>query len=161
MVFTAIAVWLLVASVPLWGYRWFLYSRLDGQERRIFKRLVAKRYESAFRFGARIFGFLVALATAVILFGYGLGYLKQGSFQIGSYKDTIKNQLYSGLDPVDRALDFLHYDQPLPIAVLTKCLLLSIVFTLVSTAFRDIYVLHRLGRKLERADTGDDQGDAI
>jgi len=150
MVFHAIAVWLLVASVPLWAYRWFLFARLEVREREIFRRIVTKRYESAFRFGARVFGFLVALAVAVILFVYGLRYLKQGSLEIGAFKDTIRSRLYSGMEPVDQVLNSLHYEQPLPLALLTTCLVLSVVFTLVATALRDISTILRLRKKVER-----------
>lgn len=150
MVFHAIAVWLLVASVPLWVYRWVLYARLDIREREVFRRIVTKRYESAFRFGARIFGFLIALAVAVILFVYGLSYLKKGSVEIGAYKDTIRSRFYSGMEPVDQALNSFHYEQPLPLAILTTCLVLSVVFTLVATALRDISTILRLRKKLQR-----------
>ena len=156
MVFHAIAVWLLVASVPLWAYRWFLYVKLDDRERQIFKRLVTKRYEGAFAFGARMFGFLVALAAAVLLLVYGLRYLKNGALEVGVYKETIRGRLYSGMEPVDQALNTFHYEQPLPVAILTTCFLLSVVFTLVSTALRDIATLLRLRKKLERLQTGRD-----
>jgi len=150
MVFHVIALWLLVLSVPLWGYRWFVFSKLDTRERSVFKRIVTRRHESAFAFGARIFGFLVALAVAVILFVYGLRYLKQGSVEIGPYKETIRSRLYSGMEPVDQALNSFHYEQPLPIAILTTCFLLSVAFTLVATALRDISLIGRLRQKLEK-----------
>jgi len=148
MVFHAIAVWLLVASVPLWGYRWLVYLRLAPRERAVFKRLVTRRHESAVGFGARIFGFLVALAGAVVLLVYGLGYLKEGSVQITSYKTLVRSRLYSGLEPVDQALNSYHYDQPVPLAIVTACFLLAVGFTLVSSALRDISVISRLRRKL-------------
>jgi len=150
MVFHGIAVWLLVASVPLWAYRWFAFSKLESRERAVFKRIVSKRHESAFGFGARIFGFLIALAAAVILFVYALVYLKQGHLQVGAYKETIRGRLYSGVESVDQALNTFHYEQPLPLAILTTCLLLSVVFTLVVTALRDIVLLSRLRSKLDR-----------
>lgn len=148
MVFHVIGTWLLVASVPLWIYRWFVYSKLDDRERLIFKRLLKHRYESAFAFGARIFGFLVVLAVAVIVLVVGLRYLKYGSIQIGAYREVMRNRLYSGVEPVDQALDTFHYDQLMPVAILTTCLLLSVAFTLVSTAVRDIFVVSRLHKKV-------------
>jgi multisubunit Na+/H+ antiporter MnhC subunit len=154
MVFHTIAVWLLVASVPLWGYRWYVFFGLEPRERAIFRRIVTKHYESAFRFGARVFGYLVALAIAVMLFVYTLGYLKKGQIQIGAYKETIRSRLYSGLEPVDQALNTLHYEQPLPVAILITCLVLSVVFTLVAIALRDISLLSRLRRKLTRVHRG-------
>lgn len=150
MVFHTIAVWLLVASVPLWAYRWYLFAKLEGRERDVFKRIITKRYESAFRFGARVFGYLVALAAAVILFVYALSFLKKGHVQIGAYSETIRSRMYSGLEPVDQALNTFHYEQPLPLAILTTCLVLSVVFTLVATALRDITTILRLRKKLER-----------
>jgi hypothetical protein len=149
MVFHVIGMWLLAAAIPLWIYRWFVYSRLDSRERLIFKRLLKHRYENAFAFGARIFGFLVALAVAVILLVFGLRFLKYGSLQIGAYRDMMKNRLYSGLEPVDQALDTFHYDQLIPVALLTTSLFLSVAFTLVATAIRDIIVVRRLNKKVD------------
>ncbi|ASP33927.1 hypothetical protein [Labrenzia sp. VG12] len=154
MVFHAIAVWLLVASLPLWAYRWFLYAKLDERERQIFKRLVTKRYEGAFAFGARMFGFLVALAASVLLLVYSLRYFKHGSLELGVYKETVRTRLYSGMEPVDQALNTFHYEQPLPVAILTTCFLLSVVFTLVATALRDVATILRLRKKLERIQSG-------
>lgn len=150
MVFHVIAVWLLAASVPLWAYRWFIYSNLDIREREVFKRLLARRTESAFRFGARIFGFLVALATAVILLVFTLRYLKQGSVELGVFSQTVRSRLYFGMEPIDQALNSYHYDQALPVAVLTVCLLLTVAFTLTAAALRDISMIKKLHRKLQR-----------
>jgi hypothetical protein len=150
MVFHVIAVWLLAASVPLWAYRWFLYSNLDIRERQVFKRLLSRRTESAFRFGARIFGFLVALAAAVILLVFTLRYLKQGSVEFGVFSQTVRSRLYFGMEPIDQALNSYHYDQSLPVAVLTVCLLLSVAFTLTAAALRDISMIKKLHRKLQR-----------
>lgn len=150
MVFHTIAVWLLVASVPLWAYRWYLYARLEDRERGVFKRIITKRYESAFRFGARVFGYLVALAVAVLLFVYTLGYLKTGHVQVGAYSETIRSRMYIGLEPIDQALNTYHYEQPLPVAILITCFVLSVVFTLVATALRDISTILRLRKKLKR-----------
>jgi hypothetical protein len=149
MVFHVIGMWLLAAAIPLWIYRWFVYSKLDSRERLIFKRLLKHRYENAFAFGARIFGFLVALAVAVILLVFGLRFLKHGSLQIGAYRDMMRNRLYSGVEPVDQALDAFHYDQLLPVALLTTSLFLSVAFTLVATAIRDIIVVRRLNKKVD------------
>ncbi|MCR9061862.1 MAG: hypothetical protein NXI02_31345, partial [Rhodobacteraceae bacterium] len=48
-----------------------------------------------------------------------------------------------------RALDAYHYDQFLPVAILTTCALLSVAFTLVATALRDISMMSRLNKKLQ------------
>ena len=148
MVFHVIGMWLLILSIPLWIYRWVAYSRLDDRERAIFKRLLKHRYENALAFGFRIFGFLVAVAVAVIVLVVGLRFLKYGSIQIGAYRDVMRNRLYSGVEPVDQALNTFHYDQLLPIAILTTCALLSVAFTLVATALRDIFVVLRLNKKV-------------
>lgn len=148
MVFHAIAMWLLAAAVPLWIYRWYVYSRLDARERAIYTRIVKQRYESAYAFALQIFGFLVAVSTAVILLVIGLRYIKQGSIEFGAYRETMRNRLYSGVDPIDSALDAYHYDQLLPVAIVTTCALLSVTFTLVATALRDISLMSRLNRKL-------------
>lgn len=148
MVFHAIGVWLLVISVPLWAYRWFAFSKLTGRERLAFKRLIKRRHESSFGFALRVFGFLVALAMSVILLVLGLRYFKQGSLELGTFRDTMRGRLYSGLEPVDQALNTFHYDQWLPIAILTTCALLSVAFTLVATALRDISVMGRLRKRL-------------
>jgi hypothetical protein len=149
MVFHAIGVWLLVAAIPLWIYRWYVFSRLEGRERRIFKRIVKRRHENAYAFALQMFGFLIALAAAVILLVLGLRYIKQGSLELGAYRETIRNRLYSGIDPVDRMLDTYHYDQFLPVAIVTTCALLSVAFTLVATALRDISLMSRLNKKLD------------
>jgi len=149
MVFHAIGVWLLVAAVPLWIYRWYAFSKLDARERRIFTRIVRRRHENAYAFALQMFGFLLALAAAVIVLVMGLRYIKQGSIEFGAYRETIRNRLYSGVDPIDRALDAYHYDQLMPIAIITTCALLSVAFTLVATALRDISLMSRLNKKLE------------
>lgn len=149
MVFHAIGMWLLAASIPLWIYRWIVYSKLDEQERLVFRRIIKRRHENAFSFAFRMFGYLVALAAAVFLLVLGLRYFKYGSLQIGAYRETIRGRLYSGYEPIDQTLDLLHYDQLLPIAILTTCALLSVAFTLVATALRDISTVSRLRKKLE------------
>lgn len=149
MVFHAIGMWLLVAAVPLWIYRWYVFSRLDARERRIFKRIVKRRHENAYAFALQMFGYLLALAAAVILLVMGLRYIKQGSLEFGAYRDVMRNRLYSGVDPIDQALDAYHYDQMLPIAIITTCALLSVAFTLVATALRDVSLMSRLNRKLD------------
>ena len=149
MVFHAIGMWLLAAAIPLWIYRWIVYSKLDERERVVFKRIIKRRHENAFAFAFRMFGYLVALAAAVFLLVLGLRYFKYGSLQIGAYRETIRGRLYSGYEPVDQMLDTVHYDQLLPIAILTTCALLSVAFTLVATALRDISTVSRLRRKLD------------
>lgn len=150
MVFNAIAVWLLIASVPLWIYRWFLFSRLTARERQMFKRLVAQRHESAFMFALRMAGYLIVLAFSVFVVLFGLRYLKDGDLGITTYSDTIRSRLYSGIGPVDNALDKFHYDQMLPVAALTTILFLTVSFTLATAALRDISLIRRLLRKVRQ-----------
>ncbi|WP_299815011.1 hypothetical protein [uncultured Roseibium sp.] len=157
MVFNAIAVWLLIAAVPLWIYRWIVYSRLSVAGREVFKRRVARRKERAIGFALRLFGFLSVFAVSVIIVVFGLRYLKHGTLPLEPYREIVRSRLYSGVEPVDQALDMFHYNQLLPVAILTTCLLLSIAFTLVAAALRDISVIGRLRRKLNRIShrTGD------
>ena len=108
-----------------------------------------RRHENAYAFALQMFGFLLALAAAVILLVIGLRYIKQGSLEFGAYRDVMRNRLYSGVDPIDQALDAYHYDQMLPIAIITTCALLSVAFTLVATALRDVSLMSRLNRKLD------------
>lgn len=150
MVFNAIAFWLLIAAVPLWAYRWLLYSRLDLRERQMIRRLIVRRHERAFGFGLRVFGYLLALAVMVIAVIFTLRYLKHGTIGFSAYSDTIRSRFYSGIDPIDQTLDAWHYDQMLPVAVFMTILALSIGFTLVATALRDIVVIRKLRRKLRR-----------
>ncbi len=150
MIFHVIGMWLLVASIPLWAIRWYFFSTLSTREQQVFRRLVSRRHENPFAFAFRMFGFLLALATAVILLVVSLRYLKYGALQIGSFREALRSRLYSGVDGIDQALDTLHYDQLLPVAVATTCALLAVSFTLVSTALRDITMIRRLSRKTER-----------
>jgi hypothetical protein len=150
MVFHVIGFWLLMLAIPLWGYRFFLTSKLAYREKKIFRRLLDHADERAYFFALKLFGFLVALSAAVLAMVAGLGYIKHGSTQIGSYREVIRSRIYSGVDPVDQALDTFHYDQWLPIAFLTTCALLSISFTLVATALRDISLLNRLRKRLKK-----------
>ncbi|GAA0774908.1 hypothetical protein E1180_01375 [Roseibium denhamense] len=150
MVFNTISFWLLVLAVPLWAMRWRFYGLMSAREKQIFKRLVSRRHESGLGFAARIFGFLVALAAAVITLVLGLRYLKHGTVEIGAYKEVMRSRIYSGVEPVDQALDIVHYNQLFPIAVLTTCAVLSIAFALVATGLRDISTINRLRRRVER-----------
>lgn len=148
MVFNAIAVWLLIGAIPLWAYRWLIYSRLEPREKQIFRRIVLHRHERAVYFALRMFGYLVALAIAVMAVVFGLRYLKHGNLEVGAYRDMIRSRYYSGVGPFDEALNTFHYDQMLPVALLTTCALLSIAFTLVASALRDISTIRKLTRKL-------------
>jgi UPF0716 family protein affecting phage T7 exclusion len=150
MVFNAIALWLLIASVPLWIYRWFLFSRLTARERQMFKRLVAQRHESAFMFAARMAGYLIVLALSVFVVVFGLRYLKNGNLGLSTYSDTIRSRMYSGIDPVDHMLDSFHYDQMLPVAALTTILFLTASFTLATAAVRDISLIRRMQKKVRK-----------
>ena len=150
MGFNAIAVWLLIASVPLWMYRWALFFRLTTRERLMFKRLVAQRHESSFVFALRMAGYLIILAVAVFFVVFGLRYLKNGNLGITTYRETISSRFYSGIEPLDHALDSFHYDQILPVAALTTILLVSVSFSLVSAALRDISLIRRLQKKLKK-----------
>ncbi|MBN9673535.1 hypothetical protein [Roseibium aggregatum] len=149
MVFHGIGMWLLVLSAPLWAYRWLAFLRLDAKGRRIFKHIVSHRHENPYGFALRAFAFLVAMAAGVTLFIFTLASLKTNSFEIGAFREYARRRLYSGNDPVDRFLDTFHYDQFLPIAILTTCALLAVAFTLVATALRDISIIRRLRGKLE------------
>lgn len=150
MVFQAIGFWLLMLSIPLWAYRFSLSARLNRREYRIFRRLIEKADERIFFFAVRLFGFLVAISVGVMALVAGLGYAKNGSTDFGAYREVVKSRLYSGVDMVDEALDTFHYDQWFPIAVLTTCALLSISFTLVGAALREISILRRLRQRLQR-----------
>ncbi|EAV43211.1 hypothetical protein SIAM614_20346 [Stappia aggregata IAM 12614] len=150
MVFNAIAVWLLIASVPLWICRWFLFSRLTARERLMFKRLVAQRHESAFMFAARMAGYLIVLAFCVFVVVFGLRYLKNGNLGITTYSDIIRSRFYSGIDPLDHMIDSYHYDQMLPVAVLTTILFLTVSFTLATAALRDISLIRRMQKKVRK-----------
>ncbi|TYC55716.1 hypothetical protein FMN50_11800 [Rhodobacterales bacterium] len=150
MVFHTLIVWLLVAAFPLWVVRWVLYLRLAPRERTMFARLVTNRHESAVMFGLRLFGFLVGLAVAIMALIFTLGYLKDGVLRIGAFRDYIRGHTYSGLEGVDRAIDTFHYNQYLPVALLTTAALLTIAFTLVMAASRDIVLIRRLNGKIRR-----------
>lgn len=138
-----------MAALPLWIIRWLLFFGLEERERQIFKNLVARRFESAVGFALRIFGYLVALSVAVVVLVFGVRYIKFGSLQITPYREVIHSRLYSGVRPIDNFLDAFHYDQLMPVAVLTTCFLLSVAFTLVMVAIRDIVLIRRLTKKLE------------
>ncbi|MEP3048352.1 MAG: hypothetical protein ABJL55_23560 [Roseibium sp.] len=148
MVFQVIGFWLLVLAIPLWAYRWYLVAALDPRERSAFRRLIKQRHEHAVKFGTKVFGYLIIIAVAVMTLVFGLTFLKHGAVRIGSYRDTMRGRLYSGVDTVDQALDTFHYDQILPIAVITTCLVLTLGFTLVTTALRDISVVRQLKKRL-------------
>ncbi|MEP2705058.1 MAG: hypothetical protein ABJQ71_13835 [Roseibium sp.] len=148
MVFQAIGFWLLVLAIPLWAYRWYLVSALDPRERNAFRRLIKQRHEHAVKFGTKVFGYLILIAVGVMTLVFSLTYLKHGAVRIGSYRETMRGRLYSGLDTFDNALDTFHYDQVLPVAVITTCLVLSIGFTLVTTALRDMSVIRQLKRRI-------------
>ncbi len=150
MVFHAIGMWLLAAAVPLWVCRWYMFFKLEERERAVFRRLVSRRLESPYYFALRIFGFLVALAISVLVLTTGLRYLKSGSLEVGTFSDNLRGRLYSGVEPVDQVLDAFHYDQLLPVALVTTSALLAIAFTLVATALRDIVMIRKLDRKLEK-----------
>lgn len=148
MVFQAIGFWLLVLAIPLWMYRWYIVVALDPRERAIFKRLIKQRHEHIVKFGTKVFGYLIIIAASVLGLVFGLAYLKHGAVRIGSYRDMMRSRIYSGVDSVDYALDTFHYDQILPIAIFTTCLVLSIGFALVTTAIRDISVIKQLKRRI-------------
>lgn len=150
MVFHAIAFWLLVLAVPLWAYRWFLYRTLALREQLLFRRIIRQRHENTYLFGLRVFAFLVAIALAVLVLVFTLRYFKHGTVELGLFRDLVRSRLYFGVDPIDRTLDMVHYDQTAPIAILTTCLVLAVAFTLVSAALRDIAIIKRLRKKLER-----------
>ena len=150
MVFQAIGFWLFVLAIPLWAYRFFLSLRLTSRERKVFKHLRQRADDKALVFAIKLFAFLVGLGASVLGLVALLGYIKYGSAQIGSYREIVRNRLYSGVDTVDQALDTFHYNQWLPVALLITCALLTIGFTLVGAALRDISLLRRLRARLRK-----------
>lgn len=150
MVFQTIGLLLLAVAVPLWVYRWSLYAGLTDRERQMFRRLVSNRSQSAVRFGLRLFGFLLALAIGAILLVYALAYIKGGTFDFGTYRSHFRAHYYSGIAPVDQVVDAFHYNQVMPLAALNVIILLSVSFTLVMAAIRDITLIRRLKQKLRR-----------
>ncbi|MEP3344686.1 MAG: hypothetical protein ABJO09_20465 [Hyphomicrobiales bacterium] len=149
MVFHTIAVGLLVAAVPLWIVRFVFLFNLEKPERQIFRNLVKRRFENAIGFALRIFGYLFAVSAAIVILVFGVRYIKFGSLQITPYRELIHSRLYSGVRPIDSLLDAFHYNQIMPVAVISTCLLLSIAFTLVMVALRDIFLMRKLSRKLQ------------
>jgi hypothetical protein len=148
IVFHGIIVFLFLAAIPLWAYRMFCVSSLTVAERRIMKRFAKHRFESVFVFAAQIFGYLLAMAVLVIGFILAIGYLKFGTIQIKTYREMFHGRLYTGTEHADRVLNSAHYDQSLPVAVLMIIVFLTIGFTLVTVALRDIYLARRLHRKV-------------
>lgn len=148
MVFQAIGFWLLILAIPLWAYRFFLTRKLSPSELKVFKRLLNRAEERAIVFALKLFAFLVALSASVLALVAFLGYIKYGDTKIGTYREVVRNRIYSGVETVDSALDTYHYDQWLPVAIIITCALLSVSFTLVGTALKDISLLRRLHARL-------------
>ncbi|MEP0235598.1 hypothetical protein [Roseibium sp.] len=148
-IFTTISFFLIVLAVPLWAYRIFAAYRLPARERSILRRLIA-RQENAIAFGTRIFGFLVVLAGCVFALLYVLAYLKHGKIRYLTFRDAFHQRFYSGFDSIDPYIDMMLYNQIMPIMMLLTVLLLSVSFTLVMTALRDIRLIRRLRQKLAR-----------
>lgn len=149
MVFHTIAICLLITAVPLWIVRLAFFLGLEKRERQIFRNLVKRRFENAVGFALRIFGYLFAVSAAIVILVFGVRYIKFGSLKITPYRELIHTRLYSGVDPIDNILDAIHYNQIMPVAVISTCLLLSIAFTLVMVALRDIVLMRRLSRKIQ------------
>jgi len=149
MIINVIVMWMLVVAIPLWIYRWVAYFRLNAGERRIFKRLTFYRKESAVGFATRIFAYLAILAIALLMLAFGMRYLKYGTFEIPAYKALFRSRFYSGFEKLDHTLDAYHYDQALPVAVLTVSLLLSVAFSLIAVSFRDISTIRRIRCRLK------------
>ncbi|MBS8260462.1 hypothetical protein DYI23_09560 [Roseibium polysiphoniae] len=148
-IFITISFILIALAIPLWAYRIFAASRLQERERSILRRLIA-RQENAIAFATRIFGFLVVLAGCVFALLYVLAYFKHGQVRPLTFRDAFHQRFYSGFDSVDPYIDMMLYDQIMPIMMLLTALLLSVSFTLVMTALRDIRLIRRLRQKLSR-----------
>ncbi len=148
MVFNTIVLLLFAAAIPLWICRQYLIAKLEPRARAIFKRLAA-RQESAIGFAFRTFLVLLAFAASVVGLVYGLSFIKEGRIIGSSYRDIIRNRLYSGIDSVDPHIDTYLYEQSLPLVIILTCLLLAISLTLVLKAIHDISVLSRLKRRLK------------
>lgn len=148
-VLNAIALLLLIGSLPIWAYRMALYAGLDGQAKAIFKRL-CRRNESALMFGLRTFGLLVAFAAFLMLIMFGLSLVKYGSLRPMNYREVVSHRLYSGFDTVDPHIDAVLYNQHLGIMAVTSCLLLAIGLTVFLTPLRDIDLIKRLKLRLTR-----------
>ncbi|WP_150523971.1 hypothetical protein [Roseibium sediminis] len=149
MVFSVLILLFFVLAVPLWIYRGWEFFGLPPRARGIFKRLVL-RHERAVTFAIRMFFALSAVSAVVMGLVYGLSYLKSGVIDSGSsYKDVVKNRLYTGAEGIDPVLNTYVYDLPLPAVAIFKCLFLAVGFTLVAKALNDIRLIRRLKRRLK------------
>ncbi|WP_417686337.1 hypothetical protein [Roseibium sp.] len=148
-IFSRISLLLILLSIPLWGYRTVIYARLAAREQSIIDRVIA-RHESAFAFGRRVFGFLIIFSGIIFALIYALSYLKSGDLKLRSFRDTFPRRIYSGLEEIDSHIDAFLYDQILPVMVLVTVLMLSVSFTVLMTAVRDIRIIRRLKRRVSR-----------
>lgn len=149
MIFNVIGLVLLVCSLPFWLYRARLVAALDARSKTIFKRLL-KRHERPLVFGGKLFALLIVLTGLMFVVVYALAYFKHGAVYFKSYRDVVRNRLYSGIESVDPHLDAFLYDQIPPIMIIITCLLLAGGFTLFMTALRDIELVTRLRKRLEK-----------
>jgi len=150
-VLNAIALFLLLASIPIWAYRMALYTGLDAKAKAMFKRL-CRRNESALMFCLRTFGLLIAFAASILALLYALSFIKYGSVRSMSYSDVVSHRLYSGIEAVDPHIDTVLYNQHLAFMAVTSCLLLAIGLTAFLTPMRDIELINRLKLRLKRLD---------
>lgn len=149
MIFNVIGLLLLASSLPLWLYRARLVAALDARSRTVFKRLL-KRHEPPLVFGAKLFALLMVLTGLMLLIVYALAYFKHGAVYFKSYRDVVRNRLYSGMESIDPHLDAFLYDQIPPVMIVITCLLLAGGVTLFMTALRDIELVTRLRKRLEK-----------
>ena len=149
MVFSFLILVFFALAIPLWLYRGWELVSLQPRARGIFKRLVL-RQERAVTFATRMFLVLSAVSAVVMGLVYGLSYLKSGLiYSNSSYKDVVKNRLYTGTEHIDPLLNSYVYDLPLAAVALAKCLLLAVSFTLVAKALNDIWLMRRLKQRLK------------
>lgn len=149
MIFNSIILLLFAVAIPLWIYRQILLQTLEPRARQAFRRL-CRVQERAWVFCLRTFAFLIAVTGALTALLYTLSYIKDGRLMDASYRDIVRNRLYSGVDSVDPHIDAFYYDLPLPIVLATTCILLAVGLTLVLKAVHDVSVASRLRGRLKR-----------
>lgn len=149
MVFSVLILMFFGLAIPLWVYRGWEFFSLPPRARGIFKRLVLHN-ERAVTFAIRMFFALSAVSAVVMGLVYGLSYLNNGRIDGGSsYKDVVRNRLYTGTEGIDPILNTYLYDMPLPAVAVLKCLFLAVGFTLVAKALSDIRLIRRLKHRIK------------
>jgi len=150
MIFSFLIFLFFALAIPLWIYRGWVFLQLPPRARAIFKRLESYK-ERAWVFALKMFLVLLAVSGVVMSLVYGLGFLKSGSARtVSSYKDVVRNRLYTGTEEIDPYLNTYVYEMPLVLVAVAHCLLLAISFTLVAKALNDISLIRRLKERLRR-----------